>query len=159
MVKTDTPHGTQAVILMNDAALSLAPELVAPGATVQVIVAGPSMLRLALAEAALPEARVICADFGQSASLAALEEKVRGMGRLHRLVLAADGADAAEIFSVMRTIVVFLPALRRGEGSVLLTVRPGAALAALRLFLRRVQPTLDGHGVPVTLVEKPAVTT
>lgn len=159
MVETDTAHSTQSVILMNDAALSLAPDLVAPGAAQQVIVAGPSLVRLALAEAALPEARVICADFGQSASLAALEEKVRGMGRLQRLVLAADGADAAEMFAVMRTIVAFLPALRRGEGSVLVAVRPGKALASLRQFLRRVQPTLDGYRVPVTLVEEPAVTT
>lgn len=159
MVKTDTTQSTQAVILMNDAALPLAPELVAPGSTLQVVVVAPSMVRLALAEAALPEARVICADFGQSASLAALEEKLRGMGRLHRLVLAADAADAAAMFTLMRTIVVFLPALRRAEGSVLLTVRPGEALASLRLFLDRLQPTLDGYRVPVTLVEDPAVTT
>lgn len=157
MVETEA---TQAVILMNDAALSRVPDLVAPGSSdAQVVVAGPSMVRLALAEAVLPDAQVICADFGQSASLAALEEKVRHMGRLHWLVLAGDGADAAGMFTLMRTIVTFLPALRRGGGSVHLTVSPGAALASLRLFLRRVQPTLDGYRVPVTLVEEPSTTT
>ena len=153
MVET---KATQGVILMNDAALPLAPGLVPPGLDAQVVVAGPSMLRLALAEAALPGAQVICADFGQSASRAALEEKLRRMGRLDRLVLAGDGADAAAMFTLMRTIVTFLPALRRGGGSVHLTVSRGEALDSLRLFLRRVQPTPDGYRVPVTLVEAPA---
>lgn len=152
MVETEA---TQAVILMNDAALSRVPDLVAPESGAQVVVAGPSMVRLALAEAAMPDAQVICADFGQSASLAALEERIRRCGRLHRLVLAGDGADAAGMFTLMRTIVTFLPALRRGGGSVHLTVSPGESLASLRLFLRRVQPTLDGYMVPVTLVEAP----
>lgn len=144
------------VILMNDAALSLmsGQEMALDPAV--VIVVGTSAVRMALAEVAFPDAQLICADPGQSAALAMLDERLRALGRLDRLVLAADGADSAAIFSLMRMVVTFLPALRCGTGSSIdLAIRPGPAVVALRQFLRRMQPTLDDNRITVSLAVAP----
>ncbi len=139
------------VILMNDAALSLHPDLVPRDTDTRVIVAGQSRVRMMLAEVALQDSQMIWTDFSQSASLAALETRVRAEGRLHRLVLAADGSDSAEMFMLMRTIVTFLPALRRGKGGLVMLVEAGAAVTSLIQFLRRLRPTLDRYGIAVDL--------
>lgn len=140
------------VILMNDAALSLISgrEMALEPST--VIVVGTSAVRMALAEVAFPDAQLICADPGQSAALAMLDEKLRALGRLDRLVLAGDGADSAAMFSLMRMVVTFLPSLRCGtDSSIDLAIQPGPAVAALRQFLRRMQPTLDENRIAVRL--------
>jgi hypothetical protein len=143
----------QTVTLVNDAALSLLSKGDMALEATQLIVVGTSPVRMALAEVAFPDAAVICADLGQSAALAKLDEKVRAFGRLDRLVLAADGADSAAIFTLMRVIVTFVPALRDGpNSSIHLEIEPGSSVVALRQFLRRMQPTMERHSIAVTLV-------
>ncbi|WP_137109871.1 hypothetical protein [Rhodobacter sp. SY28-1] len=140
------------VILMNDAALSLLSGREMGPEPVTVIIVGTSPVRMALAEVAFPDALLICADPGQSAALAVLDERLREIGRLDRLVLAGDGADSAAIFALMRMVVTFLPALRCGtDASIDLAVQPGPAVVALRQFLRRMQPTLDDNRIAVRL--------
>ncbi|WP_128514580.1 hypothetical protein [Tabrizicola thermarum] len=155
---TGTPTVTPTLTLANDAALSLlSRQDLVPDAT-RLVVVGTSPLRMALAEVAFPEAELVCADPGQSAALAMLEDKLRAMGRLDRLVLAGDGADSAAIFALMRVIVAFVPALRSAPGgSIHLAVRPGASVGALRQFLRRMQPTMDRQNIDVRLVVLTAV--
>lgn len=143
----------QTVTLVNDAALALLSKGDMALETTQLIVVGTSPVRMALAEVAFPDAALICADLGQSAALAMLDEKVRACGRLDRLVLAGDGADNAMIFALMRVIVTFLPALRGEEGSSIhLAIQPGSAVVALRQFLLRMKPTMDRQNISVTLV-------
>jgi hypothetical protein len=138
----------ETIILTNAAALSLSPDFLGPGAGVRLVLAGPSRLQLIMAAAAAPEAEVVLTDFGQSASLAALAARLRDMGGLDRLVLAGDGSDSAEIFSMMQTIVSVLPVLRRGQdGRIVLSVTAGPAVAALSEFLKRLVPTLARHGI------------
>ena len=140
------------VILMNDAALSLMSECEMGPEPLTVIVVGTSPVRMALAEVAFPDAQLVSADPGQSAALAALDERVRALGRLDRLVLAGDGADSAAMFALMRMVVTFLPALRCGTASSIdLAVQPGPAVVALRQFLRRLQPTLDADRIALKL--------
>lgn len=140
------------VILMNDAALPLMSggQMLAEPATVLVV--GTSPVRMALAEVIFPEAQLICADPGQSAALAQLDERLRVLGRLDCLVLAGDGADSASMFAMMRMVVTFLPALRCGQDSrIVLSVQPGPAVVALRQFLRRMQPTLEANHIALQL--------
>lgn len=140
------------VILMNDAALSLMSGREMGPEPLTVIIVGTSPVRMALAEVAFPDALLICADPGQSAALAALDERLRDIGRLDRLVLAGDGADSAAMFALMRMVVTFLPALRCGtDSSIDLAVQPGPAVVALRQFLRRMQPTLDDNRIALRL--------
>lgn len=140
------------VTLVNDAALSLLSRGDLAMESARLIVVGTSPVRMALAEVAFPDAELVCADVGQSAALAQLDERLRTFGRLDRLVLAGDGTDNAEIFALMRVIVTFLPALRGGAGSrIHLAIHPGPAVVALRQFLRRMQPTLDRQNITVTL--------
>lgn len=140
------------VILMNDAALSMMSGHALGPEAATVIVIGTSPVRMALAEVAFPDAQLVSADPGQSAALAALDERVRAIGRLDRLVLAGDGADSAAMFALMRMVVTFLPALRCGtDSSIELAVQPGPAVVALRQFLRRMKPTLDADRIALTL--------
>lgn len=140
------------VILMNDAALSMMSGREMGPEPLTVIVVGTSPIRMALAEVAFPEAQLVSADPGQSAALAALDERVRALGHLDHLVLAGDGADSAAMFALMRMVVTFLPALRCGvDSSIDLAVQPGPAVVALRQFLRRMQPTLDAERIALTL--------
>jgi hypothetical protein len=116
------------------------------------VVAGASRLRLTLAGLALPEATMVCTDFAQSASLSALQARVRATGRLDRLVLAGDGTDSAEIFAMMQTVITFLPILKRGHGrGMVLVVTNGPALASLRLFLNCLRPSCDRCGINLVL--------
>lgn len=148
----------QTVTLVNDAALALLSQGDLEMDTTQLIVVGTSPVRMALAEVAFPDAALICADIGQSAALAMLDEKVRGYGQLDRLVMAADGADSAQVFSLMRVIVTFLPLLRGEEVSrIQLAIQPGPAVVALRQFLRRMQPAMQRQNVTVTIVVSTAV--
>lgn len=150
------PGPQDPLILMNEAALALpvevAVDLVGPVAGARLVVAGPSRLRLTLARLALPEATMICADFGQSASRKALGARVRAMGRIDGLVLAGEGADSAQMFAIMQTIVTFLPGLRHGGGrGIVLVVTDGPALGSLRQFLRRLRPSCDRRGIGLVL--------
>jgi hypothetical protein len=148
----------QTVTLVNDAALALLSQGDMVLEATQLIVVGTSPVRMALAEVAFPDAALICADLGQSAALAMVDDKVRGYGRLDRLVLAGDGADNAAIFALMQAIVTFLPTLRGGEDSTIhLAIQPGAAVVALRQFLTRMQPTMERQNITVTLVVSTAI--
>jgi hypothetical protein len=141
------------VTLVNDSALSLLAKGDMALDSTQLIIVGTSPVRMALAEVAYPDAAIVCADVGQSAALAKLDEKVRAFGRLDQLVLAGDGADNATIFALMRVIVSFMPALRGGsDSSIHLAIQPGPAVVALRQFLRRMQPALDRQNITLTLV-------
>lgn len=148
----------QTVTLVNDAALALLSQGDVAMDTDQLIVVGTSPVRMALAEVAFPDAALICADIGQSAALAVLDEKVRSYGHLDRLVLAGDGADSSQIFSLMRVIVTFLPMLRGDNDSrIHLAIQPGPAVVALRQFLQRMQPALQRQNVTVNLVVSTSV--
>lgn len=151
--KPAQPFAAPKLLLLNDAALGLPPACtaVAPGET--ALVAGPSRVRLALAELALPGIIPIWTDFRRSASLTALLANVRTEGVLRRLVLAANGENAEDVFAVMRTILTFLPSLRKTpEAEVRLFVSDGPAKASLTAFLRRFSET----GLPVHLKTAPA---
>lgn len=141
------------VTLVNDAALALLSKGDMALEATQLIIVGTSPVRMALAEVAFPDAALICADLGQSAALAMVDDKVRGYGRLDRLVLSGDGADSAATFALMQAIVTFLPTLRGGEdSSIHLAIQPGPAVVALRQFLARMQPTMERQNINVTLV-------
>lgn len=144
---------SQTVTLVNDAALSLLSKGDMALEATQLIVVGTSPVRMALAEVAFPDAVLICADVGQSAALAMLDEKMRAFGRLDRLVLAGNGADSAAIFALMRVIVTFVPVLRGGpDSSIHLAIEPGSSVVALRQFLRRMASTMERQNIAVTLV-------
>lgn len=140
------------LILMNDAALALPPDLTGPVAGARLVVAGASRVRLALATLAQPEATTIWTDFRHSASLVALGARVRRMGRLDRLILAGDGGDSGQMFAIMRTIVTILPSLRRGrDRGIVLVATDGPALPSLQEFLRRLRPDCDRRGIGLDL--------
>lgn len=64
------------VVLLNDLALQAVPELISASDAAHVIVAGRSLVRMTLADLALPEAQMVWTDFRQSASLCALHTAV-----------------------------------------------------------------------------------
>ncbi|WP_374374468.1 hypothetical protein [Tabrizicola sp.] len=138
-------------ILLNDLALHLMPDAIAPDDQ-RVTVAGNSLVRMTLAELALPEARMIWTDFRHSASLAALQAALRAEGGLDRLVLAADGEEGEQAFSVMCAVLSLLPVLhRRSGGRIELICTAGGAVASLVAFVERIGPRLARDGVAVTL--------
>lgn len=138
-------------ILLNDLALHLMPDAIAPDDQ-RVTVAGNSLVRMTLAELALPEARMIWTDFRHSASLAALQAALRAEGGLDRLVLAADGEEGEQAFSVMCAVLSLLPVLhRRSGGRIELICTAGGAVASLVAFVERIGPQLARDGVAVTL--------
>lgn len=143
------------VILANEAAIALlTPE--ADPQKAHVIVAGRSLVALTLAQLALPGARVIWADFRQSASVGRLHAGLYRLGGLDRLILAGDGQRADDIFSIIRAILCFLPALRRvGQARISLSVQDGPALVSLQEFLSRLSPCLGDWGVCVDLAIHP----
>jgi hypothetical protein len=107
---------------------------------------------MTLAELALPEARMIWTDFRHSASLAALQAALRAEGGLDRLVLAADGEEGEQAFSVMCAVLSLLPVLhRRSGGRIELICTAGGAVASLVAFVERIGPRLARDGVAVTL--------
>lgn len=141
-----------AVVLMNDAALDLPLDLLSVDSASGVIVAGQSVLRMTLADLSFPGARLVWTDLRQSASLRSLNGTIQAIGRLDQLILAANGADAEAMFSVMCAVLTFLPALRKAEqGRIELVVSDGPAVPSLTAFVRQLQPKLDRDGIRLML--------
>lgn len=153
-----TDNGNEkARVLVNEAVLRLPPDMFDCLDNAYIMVAGQSSVRMTLAELALPGAQIIFTDFRQSASLCALHAAVQIAGGLDHMVLAADGRQSQEMFSVMCTILTLLPALRgRGGARIQLVVDDGAAVASLVTFLRRICPklSLDRISVDVRILER-----
>ena len=140
------------VVLLNDLALQALPELVSASDAAHVIVAGRSLVRMTLADLALPEAQMVWTDFRQSASLCALHTAVQRAGGLDRMILAADGASGEEMFALMCAILTLLPAMRRTDtASVQLIIGAGEAVPSLEQFVARIAPKLRAEGIAVTL--------
>ena len=147
------------LVLMNDLALQLNPEAVAPNGADRVFVAGSNLVRMTLAKLLLPEAEMVWTDFRHSASLGALHGVVQAEGGLDRLVLAVDGGHGEAEFSVMCAVLTVLPSLRRRRGAEIeLICLPGKAATSLVQFVNRIQPRLAIQGVSVSLVQLKAQT-
>lgn len=143
---------TRGVLLLNDVALQALPELISVSEAAHVIVAGRSLVRMTLAELALPGAQVIWTDFRQSASLCALHSAVQEAGGLDRMILSADGERGEDMFALMCAILALLPAMRRTEGAcVRLIIGAGAGVSSLEQFVARIAPKLRAEGIAVTL--------
>jgi hypothetical protein len=139
-------------VLLNDAALHLAPEVLSLPEPARIMIAGRSLVRMTLAELAVPGAQLIWTDFRQSASLSALQSLVQAAGGLDRLILAADGDQGEEMFSLMCAVLTFRPALRRRRGAqVQLIVEAGDALPSLTEFIDRIKPKLSPDGIDMAL--------
>lgn len=140
------------LVLLNDMALHLMPGAVKPGDAARVFVAGSHLVRMTLADLALPGAETVWTDFRHSASLGALHAAVQTAGGLDRLVLAVDGEHGEAVFSVMCAVLTLLPSLRRRTASSIeLICLPGKAAISLVQFVDRIRPRLDDHGVSVSL--------
>jgi hypothetical protein len=140
------------LVLLNDMALQLKPEALAPGDTERVYIAGNNLVRMTLGELALPGAEMIWTDFRHSASLAGLHRTVQQAGGLDRMILAADGEHGESVFSVMCAVLTLLPSLRRRPSShVELICLEGKAAPSLVEFVDRIQPQLATSGVSVSL--------
>lgn len=135
------------LVLLNDMALHLMPEAVKPGDAARVFVAGSNLVRMTLADLALPGAEMVWTDFRHSASLGALQAAVQAVGGLDRLVLAVDGEHGEAVFSVMCAVLTLLPSLRRRTASrIELICLPGKAATSLVQFVDRIRPQLAGRG-------------
>ena len=135
-------------VLMNDAALHLAPELVTFPDNARVIIAGNSLIHMTLAELSMPGAELVWTDFRQSASLNALHGAVLAAGGLDRMILASDGERSEAMFAMMCAVLTFLPALRRRTGArVDLLVEKGRAVSSLVQFTDRLRPRLKKEGI------------
>jgi len=140
------------LVLLNDMALHLKPEAVKPDDAARLVVAGSHLVRMTLAELALPGAEMIWTDFRHSASLGALHAAMQAAGGLDRLVLAADGEHGEAVFSVMCAVLTLLPSLRRrAVPKIELICLPGKAAISLVQFVDRIRPQLAGRGVSVSL--------
>lgn len=140
------------VVLLNDLALQAMPDLISATEAAHVIIAGRSLVRMTLADLALPGAQMVWTDFRQSASLCALHSVVQGAGGLDRMILAADGARGEEMFALMCAILTLFPAMRRtGKASVRLIIGAGEAVQSLEQFVARIAPKLRAEGISVTL--------
>ncbi len=140
------------LVLVNDLALQLAPEAIGPSDASRVIVAGHCLVRMTLAELALPGAGMIWADFRHSASLAALNGVVQAAGGLDRLVLAAEGEQGETVFAVMCAVLTLLPSLRRrGSGRIELICTAGGATGSLVQFVERIRPGLKRDRIELSL--------
>ncbi len=140
------------VILLNEAALDRSLDMLGGHEDARIVVAGRSLMRMSLAELALPGAQIVWTDFRQSASLRTLHCEIQRLGGLDRLVLAVDGEESEAIFSVLSAILTFLPALRRRrESEIVLAVEAGQAVATLQAFLARLGPRLESDGIKVVL--------
>ena len=143
---------TRGVVLLNDVALQVLPELIPASEAAHVIVAGRSLVRMTLAELALPGAQMIWTDFRQSASLCALHSAVQDAGGLDRMILSADGERGEEMFALMCAILALLPAMRRTDGaSVELIIGEGVGISSLEQFVARIAPKLRAEGIFVEL--------
>ena len=88
------------LVLLNDMALHLKLEAVKPDDAARLVVAGSHLVRMTLAELALPGAEMIWTDFRHSASLGALHAAMQAAGGLDRrggVFGHVRGADAAAI--------------------------------------------------------------
>lgn len=140
------------VILINEEALALSPGMLVLDEGARVFVAGRSLVRMTLAELALPGAQMIWTDFRQSASLCALHTTLMGAGGLDRLILAADGAESDAVFSLMCAVLTFRPALRRRRNArIELVLDAGQAVSSMVQFLQRIAVTLELDGISVEL--------
>ncbi|MBL9072763.1 hypothetical protein [Tabrizicola sp.] len=140
------------LVLLNDLALQVKPETVKPGDAARIFVAGNNLVRMTLAELALPGAEMVWTDFRHSASLGALQAAVQAAGGLDRLVLAVDGEHGEAAFSIMCAVLTLLPPLRRRQTSEIeLICLPGKAAASLMQFVDRIRPQLASRGVGVSL--------
>ena len=145
------------VVLLNDDALHLPPDMLGLPEAARVIVAGRSLLRMTLAELSHPGAEIVWTDFRQSASLSALHGAVQSAGGLDRMILAADGEQSEAMFALMCAVLTLLPALRRRAGArVDLVVEGGRAVSSLDQFVDRLRPRLemDGITLAVQVVER-----
>lgn len=139
-------------VLLNDLALQLTPEAIRPDAAMRVFVAGSSLVRMTLAELALPGAEMVWTDFRNSGSIAALHGVVQAAGGLDRMILAVDGKHGEAAFSAMCAVLTLLPSLRRRRGAeIRLCCLPGKAVTALAQFVNRIQPQLAVQGVDLSL--------
>jgi hypothetical protein len=140
------------VLLLNDAALQLPPDVLSIPTQAQIIIAGQSLVRMTLAELAVPGAQLVWTDFRQSASLCALHRSVQAAGGLDHLILAADGDEGQAMFSLMCAVLTLLPALRRRPGArVQLVVEAGRAVTSLKQFIERIAPKLSADRVEFAL--------
>ena len=140
------------LVLLNDMALQLRPEGLAPGDSRQVFIAGSNLVRMTLAELAVPGAQMVWTDFRHSASLAALHRVVQQAGGVDRLILATDGRQSEAVFSVMCAVLTLLPSLRRRKGSqVELICLDGTGATSLAQFVGRIKPQLAASGVGISL--------
>jgi hypothetical protein len=140
------------LVLVNDLALQVMPEVIRPAGQDRVFVAGKCLVRMTLAELALPGAEMVWTDFRHSASLAGLQRAVQAAGGLDRMVLAVDGDHGEGVFSVMCAVLTLLPSLRRrGAGRIELICTPGGAAASLVEFADRIRPGLARDRILVSL--------
>lgn len=140
------------LVLLNDLALQVKPEAVKPGDAARLFVAGSNLVRMTLAELALPGAEMVWTDFRHSASLGAMQGTVQAAGGLDRLVLAVDGEHGEAAFSMMCAVLTLLPSLRRRHASEIeLICLPGKATTSLVQFVNRIRPQLSRHGVGLSL--------
>lgn len=140
------------LVLVNDLALQVMPEAIRPAGKDQVFVAGKCLVRMTLAELALPGAEMVWTDFRHSASLAGLHRAVQAAGGLDRMVLAADGDHGEGVFSLMCAVLTLLPSLRRRKaGQIELICAAGGAAASLEEFVNRIRPRLARDGITVSL--------
>lgn len=140
------------LVLLNDMALQLKPEALALGETGRVFIAGSDLVRMTLAELAVPGAEMVWTDFRHSASLAALQGIVQQAGGLDRMVLAADGEQSESVFSIMCAVLTLLPSLRRKRSAAVeLLCRDGNAAGSLVQFVDRIHPRLSDDGISLSL--------
>lgn len=140
------------LVLLNDLALQVKPETVKPGDASRIFVAGSNLVRMTLAELALPGAEMVWTDFRHSASLGALQAAVQAAGGLDRLVLAVDGEHGEAVFTIMCAVLTLLPPLRRRQASEIeLICLPGKSATSLVQFVNRIRPQLSARGVGVSL--------
>jgi hypothetical protein len=140
------------LVLLNDMALQLKPEAVALGDTARVFVAGSNLVRMTLAELALPGAEMLWTDFRHSASVAGLHRALNAAGGLDQMILATDGEHGEAVFSIMSAVLTVLPSLRRRRSSqVELICTDGKAARSLVQFVERIRPQLAASGVTLSL--------
>lgn len=139
-------------VLVNDMALQMRPDALDLGEPGKVFVAGSNLVRMTLAELALPGAEIVWTDFRHSASLGALHQVVQAAGGVDRMILATDGEHGEAAFSMMCAVLTLLPSLRRkGMARVELICSTGKAAQSLGQFVERIRPQLDRENISVSL--------
>jgi hypothetical protein len=151
-----TPAVAQPVVLMTQAALDLHPALTGLQPRAQLIVAGPSRMRLALAPLHLPGAQSVWTDFRHSASLRSLRTRVEALGGIDQLVLAEDRDGSDDGMSHLSTLLTLLPTLRRSGATapqIVLCYQEGAVARSLRTFLAGIAARLRQDGLSVRWIK------